>query len=82
MMSGKALLIGGLAVAMATVIPAPKISFESPSILYGAAIYKAITGDAGAALRLLERSNEQAAPAPLPAGTASQCTRARHVTRG
>ncbi len=59
----KTWLIGGLAVAMATtIVPAPRISTENPKVLYGAAIYKAMIGDAGSALRLLQRSKTAATP--------------------
>jgi hypothetical protein len=72
-MSGKGLLIGGLAVAMmTTVVPAPRLSTHNPKVLYGAAIFKAIVGDAGSALRLLQRSRDESAPAPR-ARIASSC---------
>jgi hypothetical protein len=82
-MSGKRFLIGGLVIAMTTtVLPAPKISTDNPKLLYGAAIYKAIVGDAGSALRLLQRSEDQPAAVPAaPSRAASNCT-ASHPARG
>ncbi len=81
-MSGKGLLIGGLAVAMMTaVVPAPRLCSNNPKLLYGAAMFKAMTGDAASAMRLLQRSREEAAPAPAARPRlASQCS--AHPSRG
>lgn len=70
----KGWLIGGLAAAMmASVVPAPRISLENPTLLYGAAIYKAIVGDAGSALRLLQRSENPAPATSNVRRTTSRC---------
>ena len=50
-------------------VPAPQQMLKTPKILYGAAMVKALTGDADSALRLLQKSNEPAVekPAKTPA---------------
>jgi len=66
-------MIGGLAMAlMAALVPPPQQMLKGPKALYGAAVIKALAGDANSALRLLQESS---APAPeKPAmKTASTC---------
>ena len=72
-MNRMATMIGGLAIAIAaTLVPAPQQMLKSPKVLYGAAMLKAIAGDADSALRLLQRSTEPAAEKPR-IKTASTC---------
>lgn len=71
-----ATMIGGLVVAVAAMVPAPQQMIKTPKILYGAAIVKALTGDADSALRLLQKSNEPAAEKPAMK-TASTCREAK-----
>lgn len=55
-------MIGGLVVAIAAaLVPPPQQLIRSPKVLYGAAIVKAISGDADSAMRLFQEST---APAP------------------
>ena len=55
-------MIGGLVIAVtAALVPPPQQMLHSPKALYGAAVIKALAGDADSALRLLQRST---APAP------------------
>jgi hypothetical protein len=66
-------MIGGLVIAVAAaMVPPPQQMLKTPKVLYGAAMIKALTGDADSALRLLQESH---APAPeKPAmKTASAC---------
>ena len=72
-MNRMATIIFGLAIAIAaTLVPAPQQMLKSPKVLYGAAMLKAIAGDADSALRLLQRSTEPAAEKPR-IKTASTC---------
>ncbi len=69
-----ATMIGGLAIAItATLLPPPQRILDSPKALYGAAVLKALSGDADSALRLLERSSEPAPERPAMK-TASTCS--------
>ena len=55
-------MIGGLVIAVtAALVPPPQQLLKTPKVLYGAAMIKALSGDADSALRLL---NESTAPAP------------------
>ena len=55
-------MIGGLVIAVAAaMVPPPQQIVKAPKVLYGAAIIKAVSGDADSALRLLQEST---APAP------------------
>ena len=70
-------MIGGLIIAVtAAVVPPPQQMLKTPKVLYGAAVIKALAGDANSALRLLQEST---APAPeKPAmKTASTCREAK-----
>ena len=70
-------MIGGLVIAIAaTLVPPPQRILESPKALYGAAVLKALAGDANSALRLLERSTEPAPQKPVM-NTASTCSQPR-----
>lgn len=74
-MARTASMIGGLVVAIAAaLVPPPQRMLESPKVLYGAAVYKALSGDADSALRLLQRSCQPAAekPALKTASTGSE----------
>jgi len=71
-------MIGGLAIAVTTtLVPPPQRMLQSPKALYGAAVLKALVGDANSALRLLERSTAPAPeqPATKTAATCSQPNR-------
>ena len=77
MMTRMATMIGGLVIAVtAALVPPPQQMLKSPKALYGAAVIKALAGDADSALRLLQRSN---APAPEKPSikTASTCSEPR-----
>jgi len=72
-MTRMATMIGGLVIAVAAaLVPPPQHILKTPKVLYGAAMLKALSGDANSALRLLQESS---APAPeKPATkTASTC---------
>jgi hypothetical protein len=75
-MTRMATMIGGLVVAVAALVPAPQQMLKTPKVLYGAAMVKALTGDAASALRLFQEST---APAPeKPAmKTAQTCREAK-----
>ena len=78
-MTRMATMIAGLVIAAAAaLVPAPQQILKTPRVLYGAAMIKAVSGDADSALRLLQQST---APAPeKPAmKTASTC---RETKRG
>lgn len=61
-MTRTATMIGGLVIAVAAaLVPAPQQMLKTPKVLYGAAMIKAVAGDADSALRLLQQST---APAP------------------
>lgn len=66
-------MIGVVAVAIAALVPPPQHMLKNPKALYGAAVYKALVGDAQSALRLLQESS---APSPQQPSTrrASACT--------
>lgn len=67
-------MIGGLAIAVtAALVPPPQRILEKPMALYGAAVVKALSGDANSALRLLERST-QPTPEKPAMHTASTCS--------
>jgi hypothetical protein len=72
-------MIGGMVIA-ATValVPPPQQMLKSPKALYGAAMIKALAGDANSALRLLQESNGPAVEKPAMK-TASTC---RELKRG
>jgi hypothetical protein len=77
MMTRTAAMIGGLVVAVAAaLVPPPQQMLKSPKALYGAAVIKALAGDADSALRLLQRSSEPAAEKPAMK-TASTCREAK-----
>ena len=77
MMTRMATMIGGLVIAVtAALVPPPQQMLKSPKALYGAAIIKALAGDADSALRLLQRSNAPAAEKPS-IKTASTCREPR-----
>jgi hypothetical protein len=62
MMAKMATMIGGLVIAVAAaLVPPPQQILKTPKVLYGAAMIKALSGDANSALRLLQQSN---GPAP------------------
>lgn len=76
-MTRVATMIGGLAVAVAAaLVPPPQQMLKSQKALYGAAVIKALVGDADSALRLLQRSSEPAAGKPAMK-TASTCREAK-----
>ena len=61
-MTKTATMIGGLVIAVAAaLVPPPQQMLKTPKVLYGAAMIKALSGDADSALRLLHECN---APAP------------------
>ena len=61
-MTRTATMIGGLVIAVAAaLVPPPQQMLKTPKVLYGAAMLKALSGDANSALRLLQQSN-----APVP----------------
>ena len=61
-MAKMATMIGGLVITVvAAMVPAPQQILKTPKVLYGAAMIKAVSGDADSALRLLQEST---APAP------------------
>jgi hypothetical protein len=73
MMTRMLTTIGGLVIAVAAaLVPPPQVILKTPKVLYGAAMFKAVSGDASSALRLLEEST---APAPEKPSmkTASTC---------
>jgi len=67
-------MIGGLVIAVAAaLVPPPQQILKTPKVLYGAAVLKAVSGDANSALRLLQESS---APAPeKPATKTAQACR-------
>lgn len=71
-------MIGGLAIAVtAALVPPPQQILQSPKALYGAAVVKALAGDADSALRLLERSAQPAPVKPAIMKAASTCSQPR-----
>ncbi len=62
MMTRTATMIGGLVITVAAaLVPPPQQILKAPRVLYGAAMIKAVSGDANSALRLLQEST-----APVP----------------
>jgi hypothetical protein len=65
-MTRTAAMIGGVVVAItAALVPPPQQMLKSPKVLYGAAVIKALAGDADSALRLLQESTASAAEKPV-----------------
>ena len=66
-------MIGGLVVTVAAaLVPPPQQMLKTPKALYGAAVIKALVGDADSALRLLQESYQPAVEKPAMK-TASTC---------
>ena len=78
-MTRTATMIGGLVIAVtAALVPPPQQILKTPKVLYGAAMLKAVSGDANSALRLLQEFN---APAPEKPATKTAQT-CRDTNRG
>ena len=77
MMTRTATMIGGLVMAVAAaLVPPPQQILKAPKVLYGAAMIKAVSGDADSALRLLQESTTPAPEKPAMK-TAQTCPSTR-----
>ncbi len=69
-------LIGIAIIGAAMLLPAPRLTFHSPQLLYTMAIYKSAMGDTDTALRLLRQAEADTQKVAATGHTFSTCREA------